>query len=324
MPTAEESWICVKCMTNQEKWQKQGAAAEKQNASPSTSSNQQLLHEMTNAITNAFQRIKVEPNDNANDWTVYLKRQALINLPKFDGSAKEWPKFEKVFNDTTLEGRFTAMENLNRLQQSLVGAAAKSVNQLMMDPGNVANIMARLKLNYGRPETIYNELVSELAKIRKETKTAVIEISEALDNLVSNLELINYQDYLRDPRLIDETVRKLPYSLQVKWTEERQVAGAVATLKDLNQFLEPHAKTMRMMQPSSIIQKDTKKGNINVHQQNNYRNNCANCSGNHRITDCQSFRDMNARERNEIVRTKKLCLGCLSPSHFYKTCKRAL
>lgn len=36
MPTAEETWICVKCMTNQEKWQKQGAAAEKQNASPST------------------------------------------------------------------------------------------------------------------------------------------------------------------------------------------------------------------------------------------------------------------------------------------------
>lgn len=69
-----------------------------------------------------------------------------------------------------------------------------------MDPGNVENIMERLKLNYGRPETIYNELVTELTKIRKESKTAVIEISEALDNLVSNLELINYQDYLRGPK----------------------------------------------------------------------------------------------------------------------------
>lgn len=197
-------------MADQTKWYKQGATAEKQNSPAPTNSNHQLLQEMTNAITNAVQRIKIEPaNNTGNDWTIYLKRQALINLPyqsSIDRQRSGQNLKKKIFKDTTDEGRFTSMENLNRLQQSLVGAAARSVNQLMMDPGNVENIMERLKLNYGRPETIYNELVTELTKIRKESKTTVIEIPEALENLVSNLELINYQDYLRDQRLIDETV----------------------------------------------------------------------------------------------------------------------
>lgn len=102
-PTAEETWTCAKCMADQTKWHKQGATAEKQNSPAPTNSNHQLLQEMTNAITNAVQRIKIEPaNNTGNDWTIYLKRQALINLPKFDVSAKEWPKFEKKYLKTPL------------------------------------------------------------------------------------------------------------------------------------------------------------------------------------------------------------------------------
>lgn len=165
-------------------------------------------------MANAFKNIKIEPNtvpENNNDQkelTNYLKRQTLVKLPMFYGSPKDWPKFKKIFEDTTLEGRFSNMDNLNRLQQSLGGNAAKSVNHLMMHADNIDIIMRRLELNFGRPEIIYNELIADLSRIRKESKTAIIEISEALDSLVNNLEVINLQDYLRDPRLIDETISK--------------------------------------------------------------------------------------------------------------------
>lgn len=85
-------------------------------------------------MTGAFKNIKIEnAQPQGEDWKILLKRQALMSLPKFSGSAKEWPKFKKVFQDTTEEGKFTHLENLNRLQQVLEGHAMKSVSQLMID-----------------------------------------------------------------------------------------------------------------------------------------------------------------------------------------------
>ncbi|EJY57700.1 AAEL017004-PA [Aedes aegypti] len=58
-PTAEESWICEHCADIQRKWYKQGAAAiekkiatQKQTENKSPNSNEQILQELTNAITN--------------------------------------------------------------------------------------------------------------------------------------------------------------------------------------------------------------------------------------------------------------------------------
>lgn len=91
--------------------------------------------------------------------------------------------------------------------------------------------------------------------------------------------------------------------------ENRQANGPTATLKELNDFITPHAKTARMMQTTASNTNLSRRAPINVHHQGKSTKRmevkCGNCKGSHWITDCQSFRNMTPNERNEIAKVKK-------------------
>lgn len=106
-PTPEEVFLCIKC---------QGISNELirlKNLSRATANNpsEAFMEKMFNGqqqqiaeVTKALIGISIKKEGNEPDWTVYLKRQALIRLPKFGGTAKDWPNFKKTFDDTTEEG----------------------------------------------------------------------------------------------------------------------------------------------------------------------------------------------------------------------------
>lgn len=97
-------------------------------------------------------------------------------------------------------GKFDDVQNFSRLISVLQGPAAKCVQHLMLNPINVPKIMKRLEENYGNPEVIYRELVSNIQKIKKESNHSVLEISEALENLVNNKTALGKPEYLNDHR----------------------------------------------------------------------------------------------------------------------------
>ena len=148
------------------------------------------------------------PNDQP--WIVYLKRQALQTLPKFDGSSRDWNTFKNIFETTTEAGEFSNIENLNRLAQVLEGKALKSVRPLMISAENVPKIMERPEENFGKPEIIYRKLLGELMKIKRSSKMVVSETSNALENMVNNLYQFSSNNYLHDHRLLNEILQKLP------------------------------------------------------------------------------------------------------------------
>uniref|UniRef100_A0A182YPA5 Peptidase aspartic putative domain-containing protein n=1 Tax=Anopheles stephensi TaxID=30069 RepID=A0A182YPA5_ANOST len=110
---------------------------------------------------------------------------------------------------------------MNRLQKSLKGDAERSVRPLFLDPKNVSKIITRLEELYGRPKLVYQELLKEVTKIRVDNHK-IPELSEAIENLVTNLQVMNKIDYLYDHRLIDELIEKMPKYLQSKWIEYKK------------------------------------------------------------------------------------------------------
>lgn len=64
-------------------------------------------------------------------------------------------KPEIVCKDTSIKREFSDIENLSCLQQAREGYAFKSVQQLMLDPRNVPNIIQRLEQKFGRLEQFY-------------------------------------------------------------------------------------------------------------------------------------------------------------------------
>lgn len=335
-PKNDEIWICQKCHEKEEKIKKLEALT-KSKRTPSTERSvtaEEMLRIQREAMEALVKSLKGLKSDTApgtsqattsnqtEDWTIYLKRQALADLPKFDGTPKDWPKFKKSFDETTKAGAFTKLENLNRLQKVLRGNAEKTVNQLLIDPENVPKIMERLEETFGRPDLIYNELLNELVRIRKESKSVVPELSEALDNLVSTIKIIDRKEYLNDHRLVDSIVKKLPYSIQLKWAEE--LSNEDRYYKDLsmlNEWLKPFAKASRLIHPST--QSNERKSRVNIHQDEKKKSKCVICEENHQYYECEKFKKMNIDTRRKLAAQKRLCFGCLGSNHQMKDCDRA-
>lgn len=155
-PTRKEQWICAKCSER--------AALAKKVAELSEALSK-------SSIDNPQKDIKpiasTSPTVVDDGLIVYLKRQALVQLPTFSGSARDWPKFKQIYDHTTREGKFDDVQNFSRLISVLQGPAAKCVQHLMLNPINVSKIMKRLEENYGNPEVIYRKLVSNIQKTKK-------------------------------------------------------------------------------------------------------------------------------------------------------------
>ncbi|XP_055615096.1 uncharacterized protein LOC129761402 [Toxorhynchites rutilus septentrionalis] len=328
-PTAEEKWICPKCVQIQQRLASLEISARKKDEQikQQLDAMDKLMATMKGQCsTSSSGQVTNQPTDRSftqtvsmsSDWTIYLKRQSLTTLPRFSGASKDWPKFKKTFHDTTAEGGFSNLENLNRLEQVLKGDAYKTVQQLMINSENVPKIIEKLEECFGRKDLVYKELLNDLRRIKKDSRTVVPDISDALDNMVVNMEALGQKEYLRDHRLIEEIIEKLPYTIQVKWVEVIQSNTSIPTLNDLNKWLLPHSRIARMMQKSNnSVSTTERKPRVNVHQTMK----CALCSASHRLFQCKNFKQMKTLERREFLAKKGICFKCLnSNDHIMRNC----
>uniref|UniRef100_A0A182RZY3 PHD-type domain-containing protein n=1 Tax=Anopheles funestus TaxID=62324 RepID=A0A182RZY3_ANOFN len=187
-PSTEECWLCRKC--------------------------QQINQQQQ---TKEFVKLLATNGGESTQLGILIKRQALMQLPKFDGNPKQWPNFKKTFDDTSKEGQFSNLENLNRLKQVLHGAAYRVVQQLMMEAENVPEIIKRLDETFGRPDLVYLELLSDLQKLRKDSRSIISDMTNALENIVKNVNLMGRPTYLNDHRLVMDLTAKLPHHIQMNY-----------------------------------------------------------------------------------------------------------
>ncbi|XP_055632952.1 uncharacterized protein LOC129773379 [Toxorhynchites rutilus septentrionalis] len=267
----------------------------------------------------------IVPAQQPGDFSIFMKRQALTPLPKFSGSPKDWPKFKRIYEVSTRECAFSNHENLTRLEAALEGRAARSIQQLIINSENVPSIIERLEENFGNPKFIYEELLNDLQRLKKESRSIVVEMSDALENMVTNMTIINQEGYLLDARLIEDLVRKLPYNLQIEWTRHRMMTGGTPSLSQMSDWLKPHARIMRNM-TSSIP--TTARSHTHVHQENRItqsnQRKCEACQGNHKLLECTRFKAMKPNRRNELALKAKVCLSCLAfTNHIMRDCKKA-
>lgn len=79
----------------------------------------------------------------------------LIDLPVFNGNAKDWPVFFTMFSESSAAYRYSNLENLLRLQKSLIGAARDEVEALLINPVNVRHIIRMAAISIWTTRTAY-------------------------------------------------------------------------------------------------------------------------------------------------------------------------
>ncbi|XP_035787864.1 uncharacterized protein LOC118464534 [Anopheles albimanus] len=187
--------------------------------------------------------------------------------------------------------------------------------------------MARLEECFGRPELVYAELLKDVTRVRVPDQTKIPELANAVENLVVNVKALGQDAYLNDPRLVDELVGKLPLANQIKWAEDKLSAVHPRSLDDLNEWLKPLARTMRMVRPRAET--------VNLHDESRAAQTpsqkvipavpaCPACPKNHRVEECGDFRQKSVGERIDMAKRERLCFGCLRVTrHMVRDCRSA-
>ncbi|XP_061506873.1 uncharacterized protein LOC133392131 [Anopheles gambiae] len=245
LPKADEPFLCIKCTKDYAKIK----------APASTGSDQNT------AIAALIEALK----GSSLDTNTYLKRLTFDQLPDFDGKAKEWLEFKRANEETTKQAKYTNVENMTRLQHALKGEAYKCVHRLFLEPDNVPEIITKLEEQFGRAELVYDELLKDVQNIRVENQHKIPDLSDAIQDMITNIKAINMPMYLQDHRLVNELACKLPTDRHLKWIEYKSTnikPGVLPSLEDFGKWLLPQAKVLKELPKRP----ERPKHSMNVHQ----------------------------------------------------------
>ncbi|KAK3728019.1 hypothetical protein QZH41_000113 [Actinostola sp. cb2023] len=103
-------------------------------------------------------------------------------------------------------------------------------------------------------------------------------------------------------------------------TEERKREDGDRHRKDILNFKQERTSGARSFATGSDEVGNESNGTLRKEHKRD-RDSCVMCKESHCLDECQEFLNLSIEERVKLVRTKGLCLGCLSWGHMRKSCR---
>jgi hypothetical protein len=278
------------------------------------------------------------------------------DVPVFDGDPTRYCDFVRAFENLIERKTNSPSARLYYLVQYTSGQVKELMSSClsMQDARGYYEARRLLLQRYGQPYKIATAFVDRLTngpQIKAEDGPGLQKFSTLLTSCKNTLQEIGYINKLENPDNMRKIVERLPFGMKAKWREtvdsilqreERDV-----NLKDIAQFIETRARVANHPIFGKITS-DTRRGdtpsNKGKQHQNVGRNyaiegkeerpfsagsstkrnsiSCPSCCGTHWLSQCDKFKGMSVDERYKFVRSKKLCINCLTPNHFVKDCPK--
>ncbi|XP_062556813.1 uncharacterized protein LOC134221640 [Armigeres subalbatus] len=204
---------------------------------------------------------------------------------------------------------------------------------------SVPSIMETLRRLYGRPELLVKNLLGKVRRLeapKPERLDTLINFGMAVQQLCDHLEAANLRSHLANPTLLEELVEKLPASIKLDWVRWKR-AYEEPSLKEFGEFMDNLVVDASEVTVLVAPRKDTlqsekgklpKKGLVYAHGDTGYnskvfviRKPCPICGKvDHRVRNCDGFKQMALESRLKAVEQYKLCGVCLY-DHGNQRCK---
>lgn len=272
--------------------------------------------------------ITIKHNDNSSQGV----KLARIEIPEFDGNAKDWPLFYATFqNAVHLNPSLSVTEKMFYLASKLKDKAK--------------NIYAGFVPSAENYETIYSALVSKFEDKRNLAGTYLNQMfslkpiasatADNLENLIdqfsnsylalNNLKLTDLCDFVMSHALLNRLDKET-----ARLFEMENRGKEIPTLEDLISFVRDRIKVLnRTGDNTNNVSISTKFKPQNTTSRNSPRsfvvnnNACPLCkdSSHERLYSCPKFKALNPRERYDYVKKLRACINCLSLQHNTNACK---
>lgn len=220
----------------------------------------------------------------------------------------------------------------------------EAVSCRLLLASTVPDVIATLRMMYGRPEIIIHSLLLKIKgepTPKLERLESIITFALSVQNLCSTIEASGLTAHLYNPSLLQELVEKLPSQIKLNWAVYRQniLDVNLATFsKWFFQLAEAASSvTMPVIGSSSYESKPASRNSkekqyLNQHSTPEERREkidvsssrptkeCPVCCKNHFADECDRFAKLTRSEKWKIVNDAKLCKRCLGPHSWYR-CK---
>ena len=273
-----------------------------------------------------------------------------LKLREFDGNPLDWPEWSGVFLSTIHSSSISRDKKMSHLKTLLVGKAKRAVNGMGYSVTMYDQAWNTLQRKFGLPHHIVS---SQLAKIqnfpqvRLSDLSSLIEFADTVSTFVNILQQFGYSNDLFSSSNLDIAVSKLPLDTKRRWfafieapTKARRIANLVEFNNWLQEEAQVHERLVHCAPTSSKFETQTTKfgkkpdfkkipkPSESAFSSNDDKtrteNKCPIDGSNHRVWNCDKFKNIKIDERYNVAKEKKLRFCCLADNHAAKDCPRKI
>ncbi|XP_059049459.1 uncharacterized protein LOC131844563 [Achroia grisella] len=272
-------------------------------------------------------------------------RQA-TDLPIFTGSPWEWLQFRAAMTETTALYRFTAVENIARLRNSLRGQAREIVAPLLNASTHPDRIMETLEQCFGHPEIIADRAIEDLKRLPRpgQSTSEFNAFAVKVQNIVTVLSQVK-KGYLFNPMLTREVLEKMSPHQRSNWyifaekNEKQDIPDIIQLSNHLTQearramkygysaptYVKKEIPRSPTMHGQTAIPPRNKRHVFTVETVENENKGhtivCPDCRGQHKLTVCPEFTTKTIDQRWNVVKKGSLCFKCLVSKNKRHNCE---
>ncbi len=265
----------------------------------------------------------------------------------FYGGYEEWPSFRDMFTAVYINHpKLSKAQKLYHLRYKTKGQAGVIVKQFALNDDNFNLAWEALKARYENERILVDKQVTtliNLPKIQKETSEEFIRLQSTVSNCLSVLSTQNIPTNSWDPILVNICTVALPEKSLLLWEQSLSSRKKCPTWQQMKDFLitqyEIAERVDKKMVRTKTVQHDLNRSFHRPQASSNnnlnrsfFRNqtftseqykqtSCELCTGGHKLKSCERFKKLNIIDRNNFVKTKRLCTNCLSHAHTLKECE---
>lgn len=284
------------------------------------------------------------------------KKQLLpARLTTFDDIPGHYYTWKSTFENVMSELGASPLERLDLLIQNLgTNSKRQAMNIRSANPNEPSRalilIWERLDSRFGSPESIESSLkdrVSAFPVLKNTDRSQLFELSDLLmeiDSIKRDERFSLLFAYYDSSTGINPIVRKLPYSIQEKWTNEanRYKEANKVTFPPFSLFVSFIQRTARIRNDPGFVfdnnnstrqDSDTRtfrrpvspKAHISTRKTEVKSEVCPIHGTNHTLNMCRQFRSKPLTERRNYIRDNGYCFKCCGQKkHLGKTCKETV
>ena len=256
-----------------------------------------------------------------------------VDLPKFSGkSPAEYQTFWNSFKSLIdVNDGMDDVQKLIYLKSCCLDQAKEIADGYSLTSENYNNFCKALKEMYGNPRLVQQSHIDNVLNLQP---FKVGTLKPFLTTLETSLRcLVEYkidQDSLA-PMVVPHIERQMPREIFQKWREHIQEDDSFSTTK-LIAFLHDRVRclTTNPNTQTSNSKDDSKKQDVRPKTTSMLSNaskeiTCFCCDRpHHKISECNTFKEMNLKERGDFLYNKKLCQRCFWPNsktHYTRICQ---